>query len=366
MHEQTSPILTTMLQMKLKSGLIALTLFSAALVQTGCNTEAKNSDDGQKKDSTVVVPVESATVVRGDIGAWYQSTAVLEAKEEAIVLPKVGGEITELYVEEGDKVEKGALLATLDDRQYKLEIERAKANLSQLTNDLKRSKDLFDKGLISAKEYEDTKYQHEAQKAALNIAQLNQSFTQIKAPISGVISYRYVKTGNTVGTSNELFKITNFDPLHGIVHIPENELHKIKKGQKVEIQADAVPRIAFTGNILRISPVIDPTSGTFKTTVEVYDESMQLKPGMFVRMNIQYDKRENTLLVRKEAIMREDESSSVYVIKDGQTFKRPVKTGYSEQAMVEIMEGLNDGDSVVTVGQSSLQDSTTVHVIALQ
>ena len=100
--------------------------------------------------------------------------------------------------------------------------------------------------------------------------------------------------------------------------------------------------------------------------MEVYDESMQLKPGMFVRMNIQYDKRENTLLVRKEAIMREDEISSVYVIHDGQTFKRPVKTGYSEQAMVEIMEGLNDGDSVVTVGQSSLQDSTTVHVIALQ
>jgi membrane fusion protein (multidrug efflux system) len=126
---------------------------------------------------------------------------------------------------------------------------------------------------------------------------------------------------------------------------------------------DAVPDNVCTGRIERISPVVDPSTGTMKVTIEIDNAEHRLKPGMFTRIDVVYDVRANTLLVPKNAIMAEDRESCVFVVKDSVALRRLVETGYVNTSHTEILRGLEKDDLVVTTGKSSLKDSIKVDVV---
>lgn len=339
------------------------TLGLFAALNYSCSSESQSKDVGDN-DSTAAIPVEMAAAERGPISAYYSTTATLEADEEAMVVAKVRGVIQKLNVEEGDYIQRGQVMAQLEDEQLEIEAARAKATMDRLYNDYQRNQELFNKNLISAEQFDNSKFEYESQKAAHELAELKLEYTQIRAPISGVVSQRLIKVGNMVNTDQEVFKITDFDPLLAVLHVPEHEMNKLRVGQTSVIQVDAVKGETFTGQVLRISPVVDPETGTFKVTIAIKDESRQLKPGMFGRVRIVYDTRDNALMIPKEAVMNEDGVSSVYVLNDQLVFRRNIQTGYVNGANIEVIEGLKDGDSVVTIGQSSLQDSAMVQVVS--
>jgi membrane fusion protein (multidrug efflux system) len=303
-------------------------------------------------------------VSRGNISAYYANTATLEAEQEATVVAKVRGIIQEIYVEEGDEVKAGQVIAKIEDDQYRIEVARAKATLDRLKNDFDRNKELYEKNLIAAEAYQNSQFEYESQKAAYELARLNLEHTSIKSPIGGVISERYVKVGNMIGTDQQVYRVTDFSPLQAVLHIPEHEMAKIRKDQRAELKVDALPNQTFTGHVERISPVVDSETGTFKVTVYVKETKSMLRPGMFGRVKIVYDTRENTRMIPKSAVISEDLAQSVYVIKDSLAFKKAIKTGYTNGVNIEVVEGLEDGEIVVTIGQGSLQDSTKVNVIS--
>lgn len=348
---------------KYKSFLTICTVFALAAMNYSCSSETQ-SKDVSDKDSTAAIPVEMASAQRGSISAYYSTTATLEAEEEAMVVAKVRGIVKEIHVEEGDYVEAGQVMTQLEDELLEIEAQRAKATMDRLYNEYQRNKELFDKKLISAEQFENSKFEYESQKAAYELAQLKVEYAAIRAPISGVVSSRLVKVGNMINTDQQVFKITDFDPLLAILHIPEHEMSKLRTGQQANIQVDAVQGESFKGEVLRISPVVNPETGTFKVTVAIKDESNRLKPGMFGRVRIVYDTRENTLMIPKEAVMTEDGANSVYVINDKLVFRRNILTGYVNGANIEVIEGLQEGDQVVTIGQNSLQDSALVQVVS--
>lgn len=255
-------------------------------------------------------------------------------------------------------------MADLEDEQLAIEASRAKATMDRLYNEYQRNKELYDRKLISAEQFENSKFEYESQKAAYDLAQLKVEYSKIRAPISGVVSQRLIKVGNMVNANEELFKITDFDPLLAVLHVPEHEMDKIKANQQATIQVDAISGKTFSGRVLRISPVVNPESGTFKVTIEVKDTSRQLKPGMFGRVRIVYDTRENALMIPKAAVITEDGANSVYVLNNNLVFRRPVQTGYVNGLNIEVLKGLADGDSVVTIGHSSLQDSALVQSVS--
>lgn len=348
---------------QLKHYLVVCTVGSLAAFNYSCSSDTQSKDVGDK-DSTAAIPVEMASAQRGAISAYYSTTATLEAEEEAMVVAKVRGVVQELNVEEGDYIRTGQVMAQLEDEQLDIEAARAKATMDRLFNEFQRNKELYDRKLISAEQFENSKFEYESQKAAYELARLKVEYSQIKAPISGVVSQRMIKVGNMVNTDEEVFKITDFDPLLAVLHVPEHEMNKLRKGQEAVINVDAVQGHTFTGKVLRISPVVNPETGTFKVTITIKDESRQLKPGMFGRVRIVYDTRDNALMIPKEAVMNEDGSSSVYVINDKLVFRRTIQTGYVNGANIEVTNGLQDGDSVVTIGQNSLQDSALVQVVS--
>lgn len=326
----------------------------------GEDTVAENAGDGEPE---AVIPVEVTAIARGDIYAAYTGSASLEALREANVAAKVGGEVREILVEEGDVVERGDVLARLDGDRLRLELEQSRANVARLEQEYERSVELNRKGLLAASAFETTKYELDALKAQYELARLEYAYTTIRAPISGVVSSRDIKVGNTIERNAPTFRITALDPLVAYLYVPEREFGRIAADQPVRMRIDALPGELFEGTVARISPTVDPETGTFKATVEVSDAQSRLKPGMFARLAVIYDQQRDTLLLPRDALIETTSGNSVFVIREGVARRVEVETGYAWEGDVAVLEGLHDDDRVVVVGQAALKDGSKVRVI---
>ena len=340
------------------AALACVALLSAC--QQGGDSEADNNDDD---DDSAPVPVEVASPVRGDIYAVYSGTAPIEAFAEADVIAKVEGEVREIFVEEGDDVEEGQVLARLDGDRLRLELSESQARLSKMERDFDRNKELREKGLLSEGDFEKLRFDLEALQASFNLASLELDYTQIRAPIAGVVSERYIKRGNTISVGDPAFRVTSFEPLVAYLHVPEREYRQIKAGQPVLIDVDALAGQRITASVTRVSPIVDPDTGTFKITIEINDDERRFKPGMFGRMNIIYDQHVNVLQVPRSAIVDDMGIEYVFVVEDDKAVKRLVETGFGESGMIEIVTGLTEADSVIVVGQVGLKEDADVSII---
>ena len=319
--------------------------------------------DVEAEEEAPPVPVETSSPKRGDIFAVYAGTAPIEAFAEADVIAKVGGEVREILVEEGMDVSQGQVLARLDGDMLRLGLNESEARLRKLQRDYERNVDLKEKGLISTGDFDKIRYEMEALEASYNLAKLELDYTQIRAPIDGVISERYAKIGNTIAVGDPVFRVTSFDPLVAYLHVPEREYRNIEEGQLVGIEIDALQGRPVVAAVTRVSPIVDPATGTFKITIEITDPERRIKPGMFGRIGIVYDKHENALQVPRSAILEEDDETSVFVVVDDKATRKTVTTGYSAKGMVEIVTGIDDDDRIVTVGQVGLKEDAKVTII---
>jgi len=339
--------------------------FSCALLQ-GCMDPANGSVDTAKLDEVVSIPVEVATVANGDVAAFYSGTTTIESDEQATVVSQITGVVLEIHAEEGDFVQAGTVLAKVETDRYELELERGNAALKRLEMDYQRKKELFEKKLVSADDFERASAEFEAQKAAVGLSQLDLKYTSIRAPISGYVSERLVRVGNLVELHQPVFRINSYDPLLAVLHVPERELSVLHKGLEVTVNVDALPNREFRGMVTRISPVVDPGTGTFRVTAEINDPDQLLKPGLFGRVDILYDMRKNVPLIPRNAVITEDESSHVFLVgDDGSAVRRQVRLGYERNGLVEIVEGLSAGDRVVTAGKGSLSDGARIEVVGM-
>ena len=342
-----------------RTGLPALL---GVLVLAACQSEHEPEAENSEEE-TPPVPVETSAPVRGDVYAMYTGTAPIEAFAEANVIAKVSGEIRQLLVEEGDEVKKGQVLARLDGERLRLELNESEAKLRKLQRDYERNVDLQAKGLISDGDFEKIKYEMEALEAAFNLASLELDYTQIRAPIDGVVAERLVKVGNTISEGDALFRVTSLDPLVAYLHVPEREYRNITPGQPVGIEIDALRGETIIATVSRVSPIVDPQTGTFKITIEISDEKRRMKPGMFGRVGVIYDVHENALQIPRSALVENEGEASVFVVDGDRAVRRAVDTGYGNRGMVEIVSGLQEGDQVVTVGHASLKQDSRVTII---
>ena len=336
---------------------------ATATADTGDDEGNADGSDGDEDEDAVPVPVQTARPQRGDIHALYSGTAAVEAFAEADVVAKVGGEVVALEVEEGDSVARGDEMARLDGDRLRLELAETEARLAKLRRDFDRNTDLRDKGLISEGDYDQIRFDLEALEAAANLARLEVAYTIIRAPLDGVVSERIVKRGNTIAVGDPLFRVTSLDPLVSYLHVPEREYRHLRAGQEASITVDALPGETISASVSRVSPVIDPETGTFKITIEISDPERRVKPGMFARVAIVYDSHRDALQVPRSAVIDDDGETSVYVVEDGRALRRPVVTGYALAGRVEIVDGLDDDDEIVTVGQLGLKPDTRVTII---
>lgn len=343
---------------------LSIPLIVTLLFLQGCMDNVNGEEEKDDTEETLAIPVEAAMVSNNDMAAFYTGTATLEADEQAVVVSQITGVVLKVNAEEADFVKAGQVLAVVETDRYALEVERTNASLKRLQTDFQRKKELFAKQLVSTEDFERTSAEYEAQKAAYELAKLDLAYTNIKAPISGFISERMVRAGNLVQLHQPVYHITSYDPLLAVLNVPERELRVLSKGLQVSMSVDAWPEESFGGEVIRISPVIDTNTGTFRVTTEIKDHGQMLKPGLFGRVEILYDMHKNVPVIPRNAVITEDELSHVFVInEEGDVNRRSIHLGYEANGQVEVTQGLKTGESVVTAGKGSLSDGARVEVV---
>ena len=306
-------------------------------------------------DMTPVVSVEKVFVREVPQTATYTSTVQSYVKNN--IAPQMAGRINKINVEIGDNVKKGQVLAEMD----KSQLLQAQLQLANQEVELQRLKALYDAGGISKSDYDAVEMSYNIAKTQVENLVEN---TILRSPVDGVVTARNYDAGDMFAMSAPIYVVEQIKPVKILVAISESEYTKVKKGDSVEIVADALPEITFYGKIEKIYPTIDPTTRTFNVEVVVANNYSTLRPGMFARVKIDFGANSN-VVIPDVAVVKQQGSGErfVYVLNaDGTVEYRKIVLGRRMGKEYEVLEGLSDGDKIVTGGQIRLKDGVKVTV----
>lgn len=352
-------------------GALAVGTAAALPLLAGCGADADAKSAAAAEvgpaanaEAAPAVPVEVAAVAAGPLAPSYVATTNIEAEREAQVRAEVAGEVVDVLVEEGDRVVAGQVLARIDNQRQAIELRQVNSVLQRLDHDAKRNDRLIERRMISREAYDQTKYEQDVQRAAAGLAANTLGKTEIRAPYAGVVTRRWVKQGQWLKLQDPAFDLADFDNLRARVNVPERASGLIKAGQPVAFTADALPGSEFTAIVERMAPVVDRTSGTVGAIVRIDNRDGALRPGLFVRLAIEYQRVDNATLMPKIAVIAHDSSAHVFVVDNGKARKRDVTLGVEHGETVLVLAGVEPGNTVVTLGQQSLEDGDAVRVVS--
>ncbi len=329
----------------------------------GAEGEDGDGEDGEEQ----AVPVEVVELGRGSIEAVLRYSTNLEAEEQVGVYSQAARQIRSLNVEEGDQVRRGQVLLRLQDDEQRTRVAKVRSQLERARREFERQERLYRDELISEQAFNDATYELEQLELELRDAERELSYTDVKAPISGTITRRYVSVGDQVTLNQHLFDMVDFDSIVARVYVPEKELARLEEGQPARITAPALgAESAYEGRLERLSPVVDPGSGTIKVTVEIPRQE-GLRPGMYVDVQLVTSVHDDALLVPKRAVVFDDEQVFVYRMRDGVAERVYVRPLLEDESWIEPAESgeegaLAVGDRVVVAGQAGLKDGAKVRL----
>jgi RND family efflux transporter MFP subunit len=336
-----------------------------------------------------VAPVQQATVQ--DIGRYSGS---LYPRAAFVIAPKIGGRLEKIWVNIGDELQNGQLIAALDDAEYKLQVSQAKAelevaraNILEQENALENAKReheravaLREKKIASESQLDASLSDLKAQEAklkvvvarvaqseaAMRVANVRLEYTQIHVPDNNsagyrVVGERFVDEGAMLAANTPIVSIIDIGTLIAAIYVVEQDYPKINIGQEAVISTDAFPDRSFSGKVLRIAPILKEKSREARIEIKIPNPKKILKPGMFVRAQIQFKKYENATVVPTAAVIKRNNSQGVFVVDpEGKTANFvPVTPGIVDSKITEIRKPAITG-SVVVLGQHLLEDGASI------
>ena len=306
-------------------------------------------------DVAPTVSVEQVSVRKVPQTATYTSTVQAFVKNN--IAPQMAGRITKINVEIGDNVTKGQVLAEMD----KSSLLQAQLQLQNQEVELERLKALYEAGGISKSDFDAVELAVKVAKTQVENLEEN---TVLRSPVNGVVTARNYDAGDMYAMSAPIYTVEQIKPVKLLVAISESDYTKVKKGDSVEIAADALPGTKFYGKVGKIYPTIDPATRTFTVEVVVDNNYSTLRPGMFARVIVDFGSN-NNVVIPDVAVVKQQGSGErfVYVLNaDGTVTYTKVVLGRRMGTEYEVLEGLSDGDRIVTGGQIRLKDGIKVTV----
>lgn len=313
-------------------------------------------DLGQEEKAAIPAPsvaqqmVVNAVVVQNKpLDNDLRVTGSLVANESVSLRSEVSGLVEKIYFTEGQKVKKGDLLVQLNDDELVAELEKLEFT-KKLNEDIEyRQKQLLAKEAISKEEYETALTTLNISLSEIKVMKVQIRQHQIRAPFDGIIGLRQISEGSYLNPADAIASLYNINPIKVDFSIPGKYVSEINVGDKVNFTVDAYDE-SFSGEIYAIEPQIDPQTRSIRLRAQSANKEDKLLPGQFAKIILTISTFENALMVPTEAVVPELSGKKVFVIENGQVQNRPVTTGIRTADKVQIIDGLTDGDTVVTTG----------------
>ena len=299
-----------------------------------------------------------------------QAVGSLRSRQSVIVRPEVSGRVAQLNFQDGDRVRKGQLLVQLDDQLPLAQIKQSQAELSIAQANHQRNQELVNQNFISKRSVDESAANLEVAQAKLALAQASASRLRIVAPFDGMTGIRTANPGDYLKDGADIVNIEDIDAIFVDFRLPERFQGKVRRGQTATVDLDALPGERFVAHVQAIDPMLDANGRSVSVRACIDNRRLLLRPGMFARVTAVFGERENAKVVPEEAIVPQGGRVSVYKLVDGaQKDERiarrvDVKVGIRRPGKVEILEGVEAGDLIVTAGQQRLQrDGMVVRLI---
>lgn len=316
------------------------------------------------------VTVEVARVEISKLVDDVQAVGSLRSRQGVVLRPEVSGRVTRLNFRDGERVRRGQLLVQLDDQLPQAQVKQSEAELSIARANHKRNQELLAQNFISQRTVDESAANLDVALAKLALAQATAARLKIVAPFDGIAGIRAVNVGDYLKDGTDMVNVEDIDVVYVDYRLPERFQTQVSKGQKAVVEIDALPGRKFDALIQAVDPLIDANGRSIAVRATIDNRQQVLRPGMFARVTTVFGERERAKVIPEEAIVPQGGRQFVIKVvdgaeKDSQASKRvEVKVGIRRPGRVEILDGLNEGDTVVTAGHQRLQkDGTVIKVI---
>lgn len=394
------------------AALVVAAALAAACANSQAKDEANTASNSQPAAAPTPVDVATAPALTRNLQRDVEVVGSFAADEEVVVSAQAAGELSQLNVDFGGYVSQGQVIATIDQRDAKLKVEQAEATLKQTLArlgmkegekfdsnqnadvrvaksqldwaklELDRSVKLIEKGDIPRSSYDEKVTNHnlaqaryqaaldsvnqqlaavEQQKAALALAKKALADTVVRSPISGAVKEKHASRGSYLMVNGKIVTLVKINPLRLRADIPESSVAAVRTGQTINVSVDAFPNRTFTGRVVRIGPSLDEKTRALTVEAEVANSGNLLRPGMFAKSRLITSANAPAVMVPQRAVVTVAGLSKVFVIESGKAVERVVKTGATDGDLIEIVEGVKDGETVATSNLDKLQTGTAVH-----
>lgn len=350
---------------------------SLCVITAGCLLlfpACKNKESKSVEEKVFNVHIQD--VVKKPLKPFIESIGTLNPFEEVTISAEVEGVMRSVKVEEGTQVSKGMLLAAIDDTDYGLEVKRAEAALRQteatLENtrlEFKRKDALHREELVTKQQYDDVvtrlslaEAEVDRAKAFLSLARLKLLKTKITSPIACVVKEKRVSVGDFVKNGTPLFVIIQPNPLKLRFTVPEKDVGRLKINQEVVLTVDGFAGREFKGKVNIVFPNVEEKTRTLQVEALIPNSDGVLKPGLFAKVILYTAGERDTFVVPITALLYEAETVKVFIIEGDRAKDRKVKLGSKYGEMMEIVEGVKEGEKVVATGQQNLSAGAKVSI----
>ena len=330
--------------------------FSAAVLALAACGQTQQTKQTAPADITPNVRVIKAQKQTVSVDNTYSVT--LQAYAVNNIAPQASGRIVSIKAEIGDYVRKGQVLAEMD----RANLDQAELQLKNAESELARTKALYEKGGVSKSDYETVELNYKVRESACKNLRDN---TVLKSPLDGVVTARNYDQGDMYSMSQPLFVVQQISPLKALVSISEKDYSLLKKGVKAEILTEAIPGKTFAGQVALIHPTIDAATHTVTAEIHIPNAARELRPGMYGNARVIFGSA-SRILIPDGAIVKQQGSGvkTIFVLgEDNAVALRVVELGRHLGDQYEVLSGLEEGETVITSGQSALRNGTKVNVL---
>ncbi|MCM2252153.1 MAG: efflux RND transporter periplasmic adaptor subunit [Ramlibacter sp.] len=301
-----------------------------------------------------------------------QAVGSLRSRQSVVLRPEVSGRITQLNFRDGDRVRRGQLLVQLDDQLPLAQVQQAQAELSIAQANHKRNQELVAQGFISQRSVDESAANLQVAQAKLALARATAARLRIVAPFDGIAGIGNISVGDYLKDGADIVNIEDMDAVHVDFRLPERFQTKIRRGQTALVDLDALPGRRYAAVVQAVDPLVDANGRSIGIRACIDNRHLQLRPGMFARITAVFGERDHARVIPEEGLVPQAGRQFVFRLVDGPdqdtkiAQRVEVKVGIRRPGRVEITEGLNPGDVVVTAGQQRIQrDGMPVRVVDL-